>query len=226
MFSARRKGKEKEKEVPEWKRQLEEASGSSSRPGKRARDEDDDELGGEEERRRVAEEFEKREAEERERRRREAQRAEEEKHKLDLPPEDDDDDDDFDPRNYGEEEEEEEEPPPPSFDQPELSREQQLLAREARERQWGFKNSTKTFFVDDELRSLEKSAGRERALDKKHIMGALKSGAAPGAGALPGAFDPRAAMEAASRSCASTSASEPVSSKLPATFGGKAPSSR
>ena len=90
-------------------------------------------------------------------------------------PADDDDDDDVDLTNYalcsGDEKGDEGEeldlsvPPPPSA-------EELLLAREA---VYGGQK-IKTFFVDDNLRSQEKSAGSERSCDRKKAMaGALVS---------------------------------------------------
>jgi len=96
-------------------------------------------------------------------------------------PADDDDDDDVDLTNYalcsGDEKGDEGEeldlsvPPPPSA-------EELLLAREA---VYGGQK-IKTFFVDDNLRSQEKSAGSERSCDRKKAMAALRGTA----------YDPRA----------------------------------
>eukprot|EP00310_Coccolithus_braarudii_P025875 CAMPEP_0183333372 /NCGR_PEP_ID=MMETSP0164_2-20130417/2286_1 /TAXON_ID=221442 /ORGANISM="Coccolithus pelagicus ssp braarudi, Strain PLY182g" /LENGTH=266 /DNA_ID=CAMNT_0025502283 /DNA_START=43 /DNA_END=843 /DNA_ORIENTATION=+ len=91
----------------------------------------------------------------------------------DLPPDDDDDDDDVDLSNYKLDDEDDDEGggegAASSTGDPQYTREELLLMREAADTAG---RSRKTFFVDDMARSEEKSLGRERASDRKKARSA------------------------------------------------------
>ncbi len=166
MLRPVKKQKQQPKEVPEWKRQMEEdearEAGSSSSAAPK-RDEpasapsraDADEPPSET-----------------------SKSSRGGSNVYDLPPDDDDDDEGVDLSNYmvGGGEEEEEVVVQPGSAPAGPSVEERLLAREAADTS----HKNKVFYADDNLRSLEKSAGSERSSDRKRLVEMMKGeGAAP-----------------------------------------------
>ena len=87
---------------------------------------------------------------------------------------DDDDDEYFDESNYRIEDDDrdEEELAVPAAPVREMTAEERLLMREARD---AGQRKQKTFYIDDELVSLERSAGNERMADKKKVLSLMKN---------------------------------------------------
>jgi hypothetical protein len=101
---------------------------------------------------------------------------------------DDDDDDDVDLSKYQfGDDDDEEEVVNTGTKGPQLTREQQLLMREAQ--YGGPKKSTRTFTVEDSLNSEEQSLGRERSQQRKQVMANASSTGLPTK--LPASFGGR-----------------------------------
>ena len=93
---------------------------------------------------------------------------------CDLPAEDDDDDD-FDEANYrlGDDDEDGADGAEvPAESAREYTAEELLLMREARDA--GYQRKTKTFFIEDSLASLEKTAGNERSAQRKEVRNMMR----------------------------------------------------
>ena len=112
---------------------------------------------------------------------------------------DDDDDDDVDLSAYdlggGKDNEEEEAVTAAPAYQP--SAEELLLLREARD---SAGKSTRTYYVDDALRSMEKSAGAERKRDAMAARAAFRNIAPSGVSRVGGGFDAQSVLDDAARS--------------------------
>ena len=177
FLSKARKDKDKAKEVPSWKLAMWEAEGGGSSSGAGASD-----TGG------LKRPRPEEEANERAGKQLAGVDDEPPKRLLarapspDLPPGDDDDDDDddegFDPANYqlgSDDDDDGGGVDESAWNQPEMSVEEKLLAREARD---GNKKGprSKTFYVEDNEASLATSLGKERAEARRQTMNAMKRG--------------------------------------------------
>lgn len=178
MFQ-KRTAKRKDREVPQWKLDMlagEEAAaaGASAKTDIDVVSSSRENAAAAEERRHTGNAEDRGEDNGREERSAPNLRPEDDEHAGDKDNGDDDDDDDdenFDASAYelggnddqNDEGEEEEKGWVP---QPEMTAEEKLLARE---QLYGLSSSRKTFFLEDQNQSEEKSAGRERAMDRKRL---------------------------------------------------------
>ena len=198
----RGRGKDQAKEIPAWKQALLDADrptavSSAASSTKRPLDDDDgtggDDRGGEPSAKRPAttEGEDAPPSSSSEREPAAAAAGPSEGSAPDLPP-DDDDDEDFDESNYrlGDDDGEEEVQAAvvPGSGPAAPSAEELLNMREAI---YGARKSTKTFLIEDDLNSIEKTAGAERSAARRHVAVQLKAVARQDSRGLPTAFGGR-----------------------------------
>ena len=199
----RGRGKDQAKEIPAWKQALLDADrptavSSAASSTKRPLDDDDgtggDDRGGEPSAKRPAttEVEDAPPSSSSEREPAAAAAGPSEGSAPDLPPDDDDDDEDFDESNYrlGDDDGEEEVQAAvvPGSGPAAPSAEELLNMREAI---YGARKSTKTFLIEDDLNSIEKTAGAERSAARRHVAVQLKAVARQDSRGLPTAFGGR-----------------------------------